>query len=113
MCSKLPLFFEPSESQNDQNTFSNKDLQDLIVKNVKQTLADVDAEEFILFIRLLASLPSMTSLQGRQDLVNIIIAQSELDKPFNVKNLNSKYYLEPNQRFLIKKKYLLNYLIIF
>ncbi len=44
----------------------------------------MDAEEFILFIRLLTSLPTMNSVQGRQDLVNIIMAQSELDKPFDV-----------------------------
>lgn len=44
----------------------------------------MDAEEFILFIRLLTTLPSMNTLQGRQDLVNIIMAQSELDKPFDV-----------------------------
>ncbi len=50
----------------------------------KQVLIDVDAEEFILFIRLLTSLPTMNSVQGRQDLVNIIMAQSELDKPFDV-----------------------------
>jgi hypothetical protein len=47
-------------------------------------LIDVDAEEFVLFIKLLSSLPSMSTLTGRQELVNIIIAQSELDKPFDV-----------------------------
>ena len=47
-------------------------------------MIDVDAEEFVLFIKLLSSLPSMSTLTGRQELVNIIIAQSELDKPFDV-----------------------------
>lgn len=61
---------------------SLKDLEESIVKNVKQALVDVDAEEFILFIRILTALPSMNTLTGRQDLVNIIMAQSELDKPF-------------------------------
>ena len=63
---------------------SLKDLEESIVKNVKQALVDVDAEEFILFIRILTTLPSMNTLTGRQDLVNIIMAQSELDKPFEV-----------------------------
>ena len=49
-----------------------------------KVLIDVDAEEFVLFIKLLSSLPSMSTLTGRQELVNIIIAQSELDKPFDV-----------------------------
>ena len=43
----------------------------------------MDAEEFILFIRLLTGLPSMNTLTGRQDLVTIIMAQSDLDKPFD------------------------------
>ena len=47
-------------------------------------LVDVDAEEFMLLVRLLHSLPSMSTLTGRQDLVNIIMAQSELDKPYAV-----------------------------
>lgn len=70
---------------------TTKDLEDLIIKQVKTVLIDVDAEEFILFIRLLTLLPSMNTLTGRQDLVNIIMAQSELDKPFDVsiiKNIN-------------------------
>jgi hypothetical protein len=66
---------------------SNKELEDLVIKNVKEVLVDVDAEEFILFIKLLTGLPSMSTLQGRQDLVNIIMAQSELDKPLDVNDL--------------------------
>lgn len=61
---------------------ANKPLEEEIIKHVKQALVDVDAEEFILFIRLLTALPSMNTLTGRQELVNIIMAQSELDKPF-------------------------------
>lgn len=67
---------------------SHKGLEEAIVKHVKQALIDVDAEEFILFIRLLAALPSMNTLTGRQDLVNTIMAQSELDKPFEVSNFS-------------------------
>jgi hypothetical protein len=49
-----------------------------------KVLIDVDAEEFSLLIRLLIGLPSMSTLTGRQDVLNIIIAQSELDKPIEV-----------------------------
>lgn len=51
---------------------------------MKQTLVDVDGEEFTQFIHLLTTLPSMNTLTGRQDLVNIIMAQSELERPFEV-----------------------------
>jgi len=68
----------------------SKQLEDEIVRHVKLALVDVDAEEFILFIRLLAALPSMNTLTGRQDLVNIIMAQSELDKPFQVSHQRRK-----------------------
>ena len=63
-----------------------KELEDALVKHVKLVLVDVDAEEFMLLVRLLHSLPSMSTLTGRQDLVNIIMAQSELDKPYAVCN---------------------------
>ena len=56
---------------------------DLKTSFVTKVLVDVDSEEFILFIRLLASMPSMSTLTGRQELVNIIMAQSEIDKPFD------------------------------
>ena len=83
LVSKLPTLIESSAT----NTQFNKEFEDLVVKNVKQVLVDVDAEEFILFIKLLASLPSMSTLTGRQDLVNIIMAQCELDKPYDVNDV--------------------------
>ena len=88
LVAKIPAFMKESAEG------AHKDLEDLIVKHVKQALIDVDAEEFILFIRLLTALPSMSTLTGRQDLVNIIMAQSELDKPFDV-----------NKILIIKKKF--------
>lgn len=78
LVAKIPGYLEQSTTSG----ISTKDLEDSIVKHVKTVLIDVDAEEFILFIRLLTSLPSMNTLTGRQDLVNIIMAQSELEKPF-------------------------------
>ncbi|CAF0728769.1 unnamed protein product [Brachionus calyciflorus] len=86
LCTKLPQFFSSASTDSSFSMF-NKEIEDLLVKNVKNALNDCDAEEFILFIRLLASLSSMNTLQGRQDLVNIIMAQSELDKPFDHNDL--------------------------
>lgn len=83
LCAKLPQFFSSGSSDPSFSMF-NKEIEDLLVKNVKRTLSDCDAEEFIMFIRLLASLSSMNTLQGRQELVGIIMEQSELDKKFNV-----------------------------
>lgn len=76
LVAKIPVILKESAEN------SIKGFEEAIVKHVKLALIDVDAEEFILFIRLLTSLPSMNTLTGRQDLVNIIMAQSELDKPF-------------------------------
>jgi hypothetical protein len=86
LVSKLPALFAASANATTPSLF-NKELEDLVIKNVKQVLLDVDAEEFILFIRLLTGLPSMSTLTGRQDLVNIIMAQSELDKPFDANDV--------------------------
>lgn len=77
---KIPALLKEPETP--ELILLHKGLEDAIVKHVKQALVDVDAEEFILFIRLLTALPSMNTLTGRQDLVNTIVAQSELDKPF-------------------------------
>ena len=72
-----------------------------------KVLVDVDAEEFILFIRLLTALPSMNTLTGRQDLVTIIMAQSELDKPFDAVDIERIMILlsciqEANPLFSVK-----------
>jgi hypothetical protein len=84
LVAKIPVLLKESPES------GSKQLEDEIVRHVKLALVDVDAEEFILFIRLLAALPSMNTLTGRQDLVNIIMAQSELDKPFQVSNQKRK-----------------------
>ena len=81
LVAKVPTLFEASAAI---PAVGSKDLEDLLVKCIKQALTDVDAEEFILFIRMLTALPSMGTLTGRQDLVNIILSQSEIDKQFDV-----------------------------
>lgn len=84
----------------------NKELEDLVIKLVKEVLVDVDAEEFILFIKLLAALPSMSTLAGRQELVNIIMLQSDLDKMFDVSCIVS--YDQLQNYFKFSKKYFLD-----
>jgi hypothetical protein len=59
----------------------NKEAEELVIKLTKEVLVDVDADEFVLLIRLLSSLPSMSTLQGRQELVNVVAAQCELETP--------------------------------
>lgn len=80
LCEKLPLLLSSTSEAGSASLF-NKELEDLILKYVKAAFADVDAEEFVLFVRLLSSLPTV----NRQDLIDIIMDQSELDKPFDVK----------------------------
>ena len=87
LVSKIPALFEEANRNPSPTSPFNKELEESLVKHIKHVLTDVDAEEFILFIRLLTSLPSMSTLTGRQDLVNIIMSQSELDKPFEENDL--------------------------
>lgn len=89
LVTKIPTLFPPVHGLITQHlptnsaTPFNKEFEELVVKHIKQALVDVDAEEFVLFVKLLASLPSMNTLHGKTDLVDIIMAQSELDKPFD------------------------------
>lgn len=49
-----------------------------------QVLLDVTAVEFVTFMRILTSLPSMNTLVGRQQLVEIVADQADLSSAFNV-----------------------------
>jgi len=53
-----------------------------------QVLLDVTAVEFVTFMRILTCLPSMNTLVGRQQLVDIIAEQADLNSAFNVSVLN-------------------------
>ena len=52
-----------------------------------QTLEDVTGEEFVAFMKMLSAMPTMTTMQGRKELVDIVAEQAELDSPFDVRNL--------------------------
>ena len=49
-----------------------------------QVLLDVTAVEFVTFMRILTCLPSMNTLVGRQQLVDIVAEQADLNSAFNV-----------------------------
>ena len=51
-----------------------------------QVLTDVTAVEFITFMRILSSLPSMNTLIGRQQLLDIVTEQADLSSPFDVRH---------------------------
>lgn len=47
-------------------------------------LEDVTKDEFIAIMEILKCQKSMTTVQGRQQLVDIVTEQAELDEPFVV-----------------------------
>ena len=49
-----------------------------------QVLQDVTGEEFLMLMRVLSSLATMSTLQGRKQLVEIVCEQADLDAPFDV-----------------------------
>jgi len=51
---------------------------------MSQVLLDVTAVEFVTFMRILTCLPSMNTLVGRQQLVDIVAEQADLNSAFNV-----------------------------
>jgi len=56
---------------------------------LSQVLLDVTAVEFVTFMRILTCLPSMNTLVGRQQLVDIVAEQADLNSEFNVCVLKS------------------------
>jgi len=50
----------------------------------KQVLQDVTKDEFIAIMDILKCQASMSTVQGRQQLVDIVTEQAELDQPFEV-----------------------------
>ena len=49
-----------------------------------QVLEDVTKDEFISIMELLKNLKMMNTVLGRQQLVDIVTEQAELDEPFEV-----------------------------
>lgn len=66
-----------------------KDAEEELIAVCKKVLLDVTAVEFVTFMRILTSLPSMNTLVGRQQLVEIVADQADLSSAFNVKDPDS------------------------
>ncbi|XP_060568151.1 apoptosis inhibitor 5-like [Ruditapes philippinarum] len=60
----------------------NKECQDYITDECKKVLQDVTKEEFIFIMEILKSLSSMNTVMGRQQLLEIVTEQAELDQTF-------------------------------
>lgn len=56
-------------------------------------LEDVTKDEFIAIMEILKCQKSMTTVQGRQQLVDIVTEQAELDEPFVVCSIVYKFFV--------------------
>lgn len=56
--------------------------EELLINMCKKVLEDVTKDEFIAIMEILKCQKSMTTVQGRQQLVDIVTEQAELDEPF-------------------------------
>lgn len=56
-------------------------------------LEDVTKDEFIAIMEILKCQKSMTTVQGRQQLVDIVTEQAELDEPFVVCSNVYKFFV--------------------
>jgi hypothetical protein len=54
--------------------------------------SELDAEEFVTIIKLLSTLRSMQTLIARQELVNMIINQCQLEQGWNVRMIDLCYH---------------------
>ncbi|KAK7098622.1 apoptosis inhibitor 5-like [Littorina saxatilis] len=59
----------------------DKDAEDFVVAQCKKVLLDVTKDEFLAVMDILRSLKTMSTVQGRQQLVEIVTEQAELDQP--------------------------------
>lgn len=60
----------------------DKDAEEYLVSQCKQVLQDVTKEEFILIMDVLRAQTTMSTVQGRQQLVEIVTEQADLDQTF-------------------------------
>jgi len=59
-----------------------KDIEEVLVQHCRKVLEDVSGSEFVQIMHLLTSLPSMNTLVGRQQLLDIVTEQAELTEEF-------------------------------
>ncbi|XP_064634427.1 apoptosis inhibitor 5-like [Lineus longissimus] len=67
----------------------SKDIEDLILSESKKVLQDVTGDEFVVFMKVLSNLKICGTVQGRQQLVDIIADQLDLDQTFSPQDTDS------------------------
>ncbi|XP_009997882.1 PREDICTED: apoptosis inhibitor 5 [Chaetura pelagica] len=60
-----------------------KEVEDFILTESKKVLEDVTGEEFVLFMKILSGLKSLQTVSGRQQLVELVAEQADLEQTFN------------------------------
>lgn len=60
-----------------------KDVEEFIFSQSKKVLEDVTGEEFVLFMKILSGLKTMQTVSGRQQLVELVTDQADLEQTFN------------------------------
>uniref|UniRef100_G1Q242 Apoptosis inhibitor 5 n=1 Tax=Myotis lucifugus TaxID=59463 RepID=G1Q242_MYOLU len=60
-----------------------KEVEELILTESKKVLEDVTGEEFVLFMKKLSGLKSLQTVSGRQQLVELVAEQADLEQTFN------------------------------
>lgn len=59
-----------------------KQIEEYILEESKKVLQDVSGDEFILFMHILSNLKHLQTVAGRQLLLDIVVDQADLEKPF-------------------------------
>ncbi|CAI5763637.1 apoptosis inhibitor 5 [Podarcis lilfordi] len=60
-----------------------KEVEELVLTESKKVLEDVTGEEFVLFMKILSGLKSLQTVSGRQQLVELVAEQADLEQTFN------------------------------
>ena len=60
-----------------------KEVEEFILAESKKVLEDVTGEEFVLFMKILSGLKSLQTVSGRQQLVELVAEQADLEQTFN------------------------------
>ncbi|GCB74211.1 hypothetical protein scyTo_0003299 [Scyliorhinus torazame] len=61
----------------------SKEVEEYIFVESKKVLDDVTGEEFVLFMKVLSSLKNLQTVSGRQQLVELVAEQADLEQVFN------------------------------
>ncbi|XP_069761959.1 apoptosis inhibitor 5 isoform X2 [Narcine bancroftii] len=61
----------------------SKEVEEYIFVESKKVLDDVTGEEFVLFMKILSSLKNLQTVSGRQQLVELVAEQADLEQVFN------------------------------